>query len=195
MKICTYNNINKWQQTTLEHTYAVIYYYCVNHWKHKFTSQQHLVFYQNDFTHYFKEAMFSHWTMSVCSRWQFKSRSNEDNYSLPYQIMGIVRPLLSAYSMKLSFQHFFKFRGCTFWKLWHHMSPSEYKYKSGTIKKNLVKIKAMDGMCQILSVEVSMVLSSPPIKYNMVSQDHNLNTQCHENPKSYNTWHVNNLLC
>jgi len=29
------------QQTTLEHTYTVIYYYCVNHWKNKFTSISH----------------------------------------------------------------------------------------------------------------------------------------------------------
>jgi hypothetical protein len=29
------------QQTTMEHTYAVLYYYCVNHRQNKFTSISH----------------------------------------------------------------------------------------------------------------------------------------------------------
>ena len=95
MKICTYNNNKRQQQTTLEHTYAVIYYYCVNDWQNKFITQQHFIFYQNIFTHYFKENMFSHWTMTKHgSRWQFKSHSNEDNYSLPYQNIGIARIII-----------------------------------------------------------------------------------------------------
>jgi len=126
MKICTYNNINKWHNKQHWNTHILLYTITVSN-----TDRINLPLYHTTtlcllskvFTHYFKEAMFSHWTMSVCSRCQYKSHSNEDNYSVPYQNIGTARPLLSAYSMQLSFQHFFKFTECTCWKLWHLQVP------------------------------------------------------------------------
>jgi len=198
MKICTYNNINKWQQqTTLEHTYDVTYYYCVNHRQNKFTSISH-----NNISSSIKTSL--HVILRrpclVIEQWVYpahnnsKSHSNEDNYSLPYQNMGTARPLLPAYSMKLSFQHFSSSQDAHSGKCDIHMSPIDYRYKSGTIKKVLWKSKLWTGCVKFCLLKFQWYSSSPPIKYNMVSQDQNLNTQCHENPKSYNACHVNNLL-
>lgn len=136
IKICTYNNINKWHNKQHWNTHILLCTITVST-----TDRINLPLYHTTlcllskvFTHYFKEAMFSHWTMSVCSRWQYKLHSNEDNYILPYQNMGITR--LYVYLRNCLSSTFSSSKDAHAGNCDIYMSPNDYKYKSGTIKKS-----------------------------------------------------------